>query len=176
MHCAEWKRGEYGVGISTLSLGLIISFRDERPSQIESTVRLKCGVICLYVNIHGLLCHCRHLSLLFVSRHVFVFRDTSLGDAHGATRILAIVHCCSAAVIGARAAKAKPLTMNTPSQVGSTGSQSTSCCSLKGGKLPVARRAEGTIAEPCVEVLGPRTRGRWVHRRSSNSGSKHCRR
>ena len=120
MHCAEWKRREYGVRISTLPLGLFISFRDERPSQIESTVRLKCGVMCLNVNIHGLLCHCRHLSLLFVSRHVLVFRDTSLGDAHGATRILASVHCCSVAVIGLRA-KAKPLTMNTPSQVGSTG-------------------------------------------------------
>ena len=43
---------------------------------------------------------CRHLSLLFVIRHVLVFRDTSLGDAHGATRIPACVHCCSVAVFG----------------------------------------------------------------------------
>ena len=63
-------------------------------------VRLKRGLICLNVGRHGLLCHCRHLSLLFVSRHVLVFRDTSLGDAHGAPRVLASAHCRSVAVNG----------------------------------------------------------------------------
>ena len=51
--------------------------------------------------------------------------------------------------------EAKPLSMNTPSQAESTGSQSTSCCLLKGEKLPASRHAAQAIAKPCVEVLGP---------------------
>ena len=45
--------------------------------------------------------------------------------------------------------------MSSPIQPESTTSQSMSCCSLRGDKLPVARHVEGAIAEPCIEVLGP---------------------
>ena len=60
--------------------------------------RLKRTPLCLNVNRHGLLCHCRHQSVLVVSRHVHISRGTSLSGPHDGTQRLASALCCDAHV------------------------------------------------------------------------------
>ena len=57
-------------------------------------VRWPKQVECYNGGRHGLLCRCQHQSLLNVSGHVLVLRDTSLKNVHSATRILASALCC----------------------------------------------------------------------------------
>ena len=90
--------------------------------------------------------------------HVLVSRDTSQDNVYGATRILAsalLLRCncnwppctwCSLL------AKTKTLSMSSPSQPGSTVSLSTSCCTLKGGTLPVAI-VQAPSRDPVVEFM-----------------------
>ena len=78
--------------------------------------------------------------------------------------------------------KAKPLSMNTPLPAESTGSQSTSCCSLKSDKLQVAlnqANSGGTLSEnaqhgPTAPSMSspqhPHVVGRRTHELLSASG------
>ena len=89
--------------------------------------------------------------------HVLVSRDTSRDNVYGVTRILGSALCCDATVTGFLAhgvllAKTKAFSMSSPSQPGSTVSLFTSCCTLKGGTLPVAI-VQAPSRDPVVEFV-----------------------
>ena len=72
-------------------------------SDTITSLRMKCGLVCLNVDRHWLLYHCRHQGLPVVSGHVLVSRDASLDEFDAGIRSLASPLCCSVAVTGLRA-------------------------------------------------------------------------
>ena len=122
-----------------------------------------------------LLCHCRHHSLLAVSGHVFVSRDTSLCDSHGVTRIFACALYCGVTATGLRArgtlldgSEAVVHGLLVTTRVVGCLSHFTSCCLLK---QQVSSSIQRTVDSSALFVkhTSPLTPDLRKHRRATTS-------